>query len=221
MAEMNNIKKQIIISALSCVLLLSGCSAGDKGKAVPPDQAGAKSPPAAESDSGTSPGGQAAGVNDQQKALISRVMDLARQGKVINSEFAAEKTVFDAVEKEWGKPDKTDYVPEAKGTFASYKARGVVIGFNKGAQVFDIRSYDSDLKKITLSGLRETLGPPAHTSSYNNQEILGYTAGDKFKIRFVFPRSTADNTDPALDHVSVFYPRGTVNNMSEDPGLEW
>jgi len=58
-------------------------------------------------------------------------MDLARQGKVINSEFAAETEVIDDVEKKWGKPDKTDYVPEAKGTFVSYTGRGVVIGFNK------------------------------------------------------------------------------------------
>lgn len=69
-------------------------------------------------------------------------MDLARQGKLINSEFAAEKTIIEAVEK-WGKPDKTDYVPEARGTFVTYMGRGVVLGFNKGAQVFDIRSYDS------------------------------------------------------------------------------
>lgn len=215
------LKKQILIPALAFVMLLSGCSAGDKGKAVPPDQAGAKAPPAAESDSGSSPGGPAAQVNNQQKALIGRVMDLARQGKVINSEFAVEKTVIDDVEKKWGKPDKTDYVPEAKGTFVSYTGRGVVFGFNKGAQIFDIRSYDGELKKINLSGVRETLGPPAHTSSYNNQDILGYTAGDKFKIRFIFPQATTDNPDPALDHLSVFYPQGTVNNMSEDPGLEW
>lgn len=215
------LKKRILIPALACVLLLSGCSAGDKGKAVPTDQAGAKAPPAAESDSGSNPGGAAAQVNDQQKALIGRVMGLARQGKVNNSEFAAETAVIDDVEKKWGKPDKTDYVPEAKGTFVSYTGRGVVLGFNKGAQIFDIRSYDGELKKINLSGVRETLGPPAHTSRYNNQDILGYTAGEKFKIRFVFPQATADNPDPALDHVSVFYPRGTVNNMSEDPGLEW
>lgn len=215
------LKKHILIPALACVLLLSGCSAGDKGKAAPPDQAGAKPTVSAESDSGSSQGGQAARVNDQQKELIDRVMDLARQGKVINSQFAAEKNVIGDVEKEWGKPDKTDYVPEAKGTFASYTGRGLVIGFNKGDQIFDIRSYDGELKKITLSGVRESLGPPTHTGSYNNQDILGYTAGDKFKIRFIFPRSTADNPGPALDHISVFYPRGTVNNMSEDPGLEW
>lgn len=215
------LKKHILIPALACVLLLSGCSAGDKGKAAPPDQAGTKPTASAESDSGSSQGGQAARVNDQQKELIDRVIDLARQGKVINSQFAAEKNVIGDVEKEWGKPDKTDYVPEAKGTFASYTGRGLVIGFNKGDQIFDIRSYDGELKKITLSGVRESLGPPAHTGSYNNQDILGYTAGDKFKIRFIFPRSTADNPDPALDHISVFYPRGTVNNMSEDPGLEW
>ncbi|HBV98689.1 MAG: hypothetical protein JL50_17325 [Peptococcaceae bacterium BICA1-7] len=220
MVKIFALKRCILIPALAFVLLVSGCSDADNGK-ISPNQDGAKAPPSAESDNGSRQGDSAVQVIDQQKALISRVMELARQGKVVNSQFAAEETVIDDVEKEWGRPEKTDYVPEAKGNFASYTGRGVVIGYNKGSQVFDIRSYDSELKKITLSGVRGVLGSPAHTSSYNNQDILGYTAGDKFKIRFVFPRSTTDTTDPALDHVSVFYPRGTVNSMSEDPGLEW
>ncbi|MHB8158514.1 MAG: YjgB family protein [Desulfocucumaceae bacterium] len=220
MVKTININKYVIVTVLTCSLLLAGCSAGDKEKPGISKESG--SPPLSnESDKTPDSDGTGAVADEQKKNLISRVMDLARQGRVLNSEFALETTVIDEVEKKWGEPDKKDYVPEAKGTFVTYSGRGVVFGFNKGSQIFDIRSYDKDLKKITLAGVREVLGPPANSNKYNNQDILGYAAGDKFKIRFVFPQATAEKPNPALDHVSVFYPQGSANLMADDPGLEW
>lgn len=83
-------------------------------------------------------------------ALINTIVSLAKQGKVINSVFAAKVTVIEDVEKAWGKPDKMDYVAQAKGTYATYEKQGVVFGFNKGLQIFEVRSYDSGLKTVTL-----------------------------------------------------------------------
>ncbi|NLX02488.1 MAG: hypothetical protein GXY40_08160 [Syntrophomonadaceae bacterium] len=45
--------------------------------------------------------------------------------------------------------------------------------------------------------------------------------GDEFKIRFVFPAAGKTNPEPTLDHISVFYPQGTVNQMADDPGIQW
>ena len=156
----------------------------------------------------------------KEKELILQIMDLAKQGKVIGCNYVAGETVFDDVEKEWGKPDKSDYVAEAKGTYATYSSRGFVFGINKGSRVFEIRKI-SDLENITLSQVKEVLGNPDKILDYPGQDILGYTTGTEYKLKFVFPEATLDNDDPALDHVNVFYPPGTVNMMADDPGREW
>ena len=70
-------------------------------------------------------------VDQETKELIVEIMELVKEGKVIGCEFIAGKTVFDEVEKKWGKADKTDYVADAKGTYATYSSKGFVFGINK------------------------------------------------------------------------------------------
>ena len=65
------------------------------------------------------------------------------------------------------------------------------------------------------------LGKPIYKAETNGQEIIGYTAGTDFKLEFVFPVPTDDNPNPMMDHYNVLYPRGTVNNMADDPGRQW
>lgn len=40
-------------------------------------------------------------------------------------------------------------------------------------------------------------------------------------ILLVFPRASNTNPDPSLDHYSILYPQGTVNNMANDSGRQW
>ena len=58
--------------------------------------------------------------NPDSTDLLSNMMVLAKQGKVINSDFAAKTTTMEDVEKVWGKADKTDYVASGKGRYATY-----------------------------------------------------------------------------------------------------
>lgn len=69
--------------------------------------------------------------------------------------------------------------------------------------------------------IKDFFGPPAYDVKTNSEEIIGYTAGPDYKLLFVFPKVTANNTTQFVDHYSVLYPRGTFNNMADDPGRQW
>jgi hypothetical protein len=126
---------------------------------------------------------------------------------------------FGDVQNKWGKADNTAWIQAAKGTYSTYSKRNVAFGWNKGMQIFEVRSFDTRLKGITLAKVKEVLGTPAYDSKTNNQEIIGYKAGTEFKIEMVF--STRNNSNPVLDHYNVLYPSGTVNSMANDPGRQW
>ncbi|GBF32795.1 lipoprotein, putative [Desulfocucumis palustris] len=158
---------------------------------------------------------------DSQAALLNEIMQLAPQGKVINCEFPVETTVIDTVNEKWGDPDSTDYIASAKGTYATYSEHHAAFGFNKGLQIFDVRSYDNSLKQITMSKVEEILGTPENIHHYNTEDMLVYKAGEKYQLLFIFPKATQQNSDPRLNHYNVFYPRGTVNMMADDPGIKY
>lgn len=158
---------------------------------------------------------------DSMRTMLLNMMVFAKQGKVINSDFPAKTTTIDDVEKAWGKANQTNYVAAAKGSYATFSNHKVVFGFNKGNQIFEVRSFDSRLGSITLAKVKEVLGTPAYDTRYNSQEVIGYTAGPEFKFEMVFPQPTTSNLDPIMDHYSVLYPQGTVNSMADDPGRQW
>ncbi|MEW6697350.1 MAG: YjgB family protein [Bacillota bacterium] len=158
---------------------------------------------------------------DSQAILLHDIMQLAQQGKVINCEFPIETTVIDTVKEKWGEPDQADYVAEAKGIYATYAKHNVVLGFNKGSQIFDVRSYDNRFKQVTMSKVKEVLGAPDNTQHFATEDMLVYKAGEKYQLLFLFPKATQQNPDPQLNHYNVFYPRGTVNLMADDPVIEY
>ncbi|OPX87640.1 MAG: hypothetical protein A4E53_02419 [Pelotomaculum sp. PtaB.Bin104] len=92
---------------------------------------------------------------------------------------------------------------------------------NKGSQIFDVRSYDDSLKQITLSKVKEVLGMPQNTHHYDTEDMLAYQAGEKYQLLFLFPKASQQNADPQLNHYNVFYPKGTVNSMANDPGIKY
>ncbi len=159
--------------------------------------------------------------SDLQKDMLLNMMQLAKQGKVINCNFAAKTTNMDAVSKQWQQADKSIYIASAKGTYATYGHHNMVFGYNKGLQIFEVRSYDTRLKNISLSKVKQVLGTPAYDSKTSSEEIIGYKAGTEFKIEMVFLRPTANNTNPVIDHYNVLYPNGTINSMANDPGRQW
>lgn len=158
---------------------------------------------------------------DSSQTLLSNMIQLAKLGKVINSDFPVKTTTIGDVEKLWGQADSTDYVAAAKGRYATFSSNKIVFGINKGEQIFEVRSFDSRLTSLSLSNVKAILGTPAYDAKSNGQEIIGYTAGPEFKIEIVFSQPTTSNPDPVIDHYSVLYPQGTVNSMADDPGRQW
>lgn len=76
---------------------------------------------------------------------------LAEEGKVINSDFPVKTIVIEDIIAKWGQPDKTDWVPAAKGNYSTYENGAIVFGFNKGSQIFEVRSFDKRLQELSLS----------------------------------------------------------------------
>ena len=153
--------------------------------------------------------------------LLHSIMDTAKLGKVINCIYPDGTTVIDDVITAWGDPANTAYIADAKGTYSDYPKHNVTFGFNKGDQIFEVRSFDPALSKITLSKATEIFGKPDYTAAVNGQKIIGYVANADFKILLVFPAPTAAAANPTLAHYSVLYPKVTPNLMSGDPGREW
>lgn len=164
----------------------------------------------------------AAQDGDAALSLLQNMKQRAQEGMVINCDFPVENTVIDDVIQEWGQPDQSEFIEDAKGTYDTFNSKNVVFGFNKGAQVFEVRSYDPELKKIGIADVEAAYGNPDHASEIvsEGQQISGYVVNEKYKMILVFDMST-DSQNPKLDHYSVFYPQGTVNMMADDPGREW
>lgn len=158
---------------------------------------------------------------ESTESLLSTMIQLGKQGKVINSDFSAKTNTIEDIEKVLGKADKTDWVAAAKGRYATYTSHNVVFGMNKGDQIFEIRSFDSRLKDITISKAKEILGTPGYDNKSNGQEIIGYTVSPEFKVEMVFTQPTSDHPNPVMGHYNVLYPLGTKNLMSGDPGRQW
>lgn len=156
-----------------------------------------------------------------QTLLLGSIKKLAQQGKIINCDFPVKSTSLQDVIQKWGKADKSDWVAQAKGEYTTYSKHNVVFGSNKGDQIFEVRFFGSQLGQLSLSMVKKVFGTPAYNRKMNGEQIIGYTAGKEYKIEFVFPTPSNGNNDPIVNHYSVLYPAGTVNNMSNDPGRKW
>ncbi|SDN71348.1 protein of unknown function [Paenibacillus sp. yr247] len=77
-------------------------------------------------------------------------------------------------------------------------------------QIFDVRSSDPTLQKLTLKEIEHTLGKPADTKLNGNDTIYIYMANEAFQLKFIIPKSTGK-----VDHISVFSPKDSVNSMAE------
>lgn len=160
-------------------------------------------------------------LTEAQKTLVKNITDSAKQGKIINCEFSAKAANIEDVQNKWGKADTSDYVEQAKGTYDSYTKHNAAFGYNKGGQIFEVRSFEKQLGGLTFSAVKKQFGKPGYDYKSSTEEELGYKLTADFKILFVFSLPTESNKNPVLKHYSIFYPAGTINSMAGDPGREW
>mgnify|MGYP000560224623 CR=1 FL=1 len=138
---------------------------------------------------------------------IKELLSLAKKGKVPGVAFAAHSGLIDDVEKAWGEPDTLDTI--GSNQYATYTSKKVVFGFNKGSQIFDVRSSSSQLQKLTFKQIEAALGKPNDIKVNNNDKIYIYKANNQFQLKFIIPSSTGK-----VDHISVFSEKNSINNMA-------
>ncbi|MGG4441376.1 YjgB family protein [Brevibacillus fortis] len=145
--------------------------------------------------------------------ILQSVRDLAPKGQIFGSQYRVEKDVFDEAEKQLGKPDVVSFINGI--TYNTYRDLNLVFAFNKGMQLVDIRSYDPRLQAITLAEVLETLGKPASKATTGGQTIYTYKVTPDYELKIIFSGILTDNANTLyIDHVNIYYPRGTFNNMA-------
>ncbi|MCL6459535.1 MAG: YjgB family protein [Gorillibacterium sp.] len=147
-------------------------------------------------------------VDSATSKQIKELLELAKQGKVPGIEYAAHIGLIEDVEKDWGKADKADSAGSS-GIYWTYAKKNAVIGFNKGSLIFDVRSNDPSLQKLTLQQIKTTLGNPTDTKVNGDDTIYIYKVNDQYELKFIIPKSTGK-----VDHISVFSPQDAINNMA-------
>ncbi|QQZ63620.1 YjgB family protein [Paenibacillus sonchi] len=168
-----------------------------------PAEASATASPSAAAGGGAS---STAAPQDSSK-LLEELLQLAREGKVPGVEYAAHTGLIDDVEAAWGEPDTKETA--GKGIYATYSKQHVVIGFNKGSRIFDVRSSAADLQKLTLKEIEAVLGEPERTAVNGGDKIYMYQAGKQYELKFIIPEASG-----TVDHISVFSEQDSINNMA-------
>lgn len=150
---------------------------------------------------------EAAESGAEVSELIGSIYNLAKEGKVEGSDYAAHDSLFDEIEKALGKPDSNESA--GKGIYATYKDRGVTFGYNKGMVVFDVRSYSPKLKQISLKDLEVALGTPEEKTVSGSDTIYTYEVNKQYQLKFAITKSSGK-----VDHISVYSAADTKNNMA-------
>ena len=146
-------------------------------------------------------------MNQKSINHVKRLFELAKEGKVPNVPFAAHTGDIEEIEKAWGKADKTEQA--GNGMYATFTNKNVSFGFNKGSQVFDVRSYHAELKSITLQEIEKALGKPTSVKVNGEDKIYVYKVNNQFELKFIIPKSTGK-----VNHISVFSPEDSINKMA-------
>jgi beta-N-acetylhexosaminidase len=150
-------------------------------------------------------------ADNPKNKLLLNIATKAKEGSIINSDFHLKSTTIDEVRENWGEEDKREYVDAAKGTYCTYSKKNVVVAYNEGQQLFEIRSYDPNLKVLTIDDIKNYFGSPkADVKTSNKEEIISYTVGTN-TLKFVFPLGTQNLY---LDHYSIYNESLANNNMA-------
>lgn len=143
--------------------------------------------------------------DEQISKLVEETFSLSKVGKVPNIPFVSGKTAWQEVNKKWGKSDSV--TEAAKGRYEGYESHQSTIGY-AGKTVNDLRSYDSELQKISLNDIKKVGGEPDAIRYYkdktHNQMILVYHASTSTELLWVLSNTTEQEPNPKVDHISLY-----------------
>lgn len=209
--------RKILILLLAAALMLSGCA----GKSPESDQNTETTQ--AQSDAKASGAVMTSDVTADEaiEKLIADLKEKAENGKAIGSDFALKQVIEDVINT-YGEPsEQPEWHAQGKGIFISFADRQLEFGYNKGSEIFEIKSRVDAVKQIRYTDLIASLGEPDYLDDQGSVKTLGYIVNDEYKLLFVLTTSPLSPEESAVTEYSVFYPAATVNLMADDPGREW
>lgn len=134
--------------------------------------------------------------SNQDFELLDQIMQEAKNGMALGSQYNVFESNIAQVKAEWGKPDNEDQA--GKGFYATYNDKNFALGFNKGGEIFDVRSYAKELNEITYAKIEEHFGQADQVKNTNNEEIYVYELDHMIELKFVIPK------DEGVHHISIF-----------------
>lgn len=218
-----SVKIAMLFLTFTCIFVLAACKGTDEKKETNQTSENSKNeqnnsaeekkePDAKSNNEGSTKSNTDSSMEDaviNQKSInhVKELFELAKEGKVPNVPFAAHTGDIEEIEKAWGNADKTEQA--GNGMYATFTNKNVSFGFNKGSQVFDVRSYHAELKSITLQEIEKALGKPASVKLNGEDKIYVYKVNNQFELKFIIPKSTGK-----VNHISVFSPEDSINKMA-------
>lgn len=135
--------------------------------------------------------------SDLTAEYLSIIVNHAKKGEADSSSFNVFSSTMQEVKSHWGEPAKTDHV--GNGYYATYDDKNTVFGFTAEGKIYDIRSYNKQLKTISLSDLKKVLGEPAEIRAGKGEQILVYSFSEEVQLKFILSNETEK-----VDHLSVY-----------------
>lgn len=148
-------------------------------------------------------------------SLINQIFLQSEKGMLLYLPFIAGETTTEEVTQEFGQPKEIDHTEV--GEFALYSDYDVTIGY-KNSIAFDLRSYDSELQKISFTDILQYLGEADEIKYYqdseNNQIILIYQVSERYQLKWILEKPTDEKPNPVVHHISVV--SLTIPDSNED-----
>ncbi|MFB7141863.1 beta-N-acetylhexosaminidase [Gottfriedia sp. NPDC056225] len=138
--------------------------------------------------------------------VLNGIMTSAKQGEIPNqNKITVGKTLLKDIKNQFGEPVEKAEV--ANGTYLTYQLQKFSVGYDNENRIFEVRSYDPNLKQVHYNDIINQLNNPSEVKYYKDQEvdqiILIYKLPNNYELKFILPKPTKENENPAVDHTSV------------------
>ncbi|MGY0694691.1 beta-N-acetylhexosaminidase [Virgibacillus sp. FSP13] len=150
----------------------------------------------------TSPGNENKEASELESAL-DNIFNLAKQGKIPDSNILVGETTSDDVQEAWGEPNET--ADTEVGRFLNYPSHDINVGITDDI-VSDMRSSQETFTEFDLDTIK-SYKKPDNTRYYQDRDhdqiILVYELSNDYVLKWVLPKPVSDSDNPDVDHISL------------------
>ncbi|UOQ92870.1 beta-N-acetylhexosaminidase [Halobacillus shinanisalinarum] len=139
----------------------------------------------------------------EPEAALDNIFNLAKQGKIPDSNIVVGETTTDAVQETFGEPDKT--TDTDVGRFLNYPSHDIDVGTTDDI-VSDMRSSQDQFTSFdfdTIKSYKKSDDTRYYQDEDYNQIILVYELSNNYVLKWVLPNPTGDFDNPDVDHISL------------------